>query len=291
MFGNLHKCVIEDNNDPLKLGRVRLRVMGVHSAKLSDIATKDLPWSEVLNPVNSGGTLGPSVVSIVGAWGYCVSLNDTFTEFLLVGTVSGQFQQRPSVYDGDGDEMGFRDPAGAFPGDRLNYPTNPLAYGEKLKPDITQKRVKVDQFEEQKDTANKTVYPNNNVYEDAAGNIIEVDATDKNPRIRVQHSTGARFEISADGDVTIQASPDGNIWQETPGLFSIGADGNLIIGCDVKIVGSIEATGEVSDLEGNLSSLRSTYEMHTHVDPQGGTTATPLPLDPRVKFVWVGNPK
>ena len=44
------------NTDPLKLGRVQIRVMGMHSDDLSMIPTADLPWAQVLT--TDGGTSG-----------------------------------------------------------------------------------------------------------------------------------------------------------------------------------------------------------------------------------------
>ena len=45
-----------NNTDPLKLGRVQIRVMGVHTENLSDIPTADLPWAQILT--TDGGTSG-----------------------------------------------------------------------------------------------------------------------------------------------------------------------------------------------------------------------------------------
>ncbi len=44
------------NTDPLKLGRVQIRAMGIHTSNLSDIPTADLPWAQVLT--TDGGTSG-----------------------------------------------------------------------------------------------------------------------------------------------------------------------------------------------------------------------------------------
>ena len=44
------------NTDPLKLGRVQIRVMGMHTDDLSMIPTTDLPWAQVLT--TDGGTSG-----------------------------------------------------------------------------------------------------------------------------------------------------------------------------------------------------------------------------------------
>lgn len=50
--------VVEDNDDPLEIGRVRVRCFGVHSPYLNDIQIEDLPWASVLLPATEGGTSG-----------------------------------------------------------------------------------------------------------------------------------------------------------------------------------------------------------------------------------------
>jgi len=303
----LLRCVVEDNKDPEHLARVRIRVQGVHDPKLKNVKTEELPWSESLNPLDAGNTLGSSTNIIVGTWGYCFSLNDSYTEFLFIGTTKGIFNEVPKT-DTDGDEIGFRSQDEDYPFPvRMGQADNPLTYGQKLDPDITQPRVEVAEFKEEIDTADKATYPNNKVYEDHNGNIVEIDGTKENSRIRIQHSTGARVEISVDGDITIQASKNGNIWMDTPGLFAIGADGNLIIDNDVKITGSLEvgvditakdditsSAGEVADKEGNMTSLRLAHDTHGHIGNLGGPTTKPITPDPRTRtqdYSWIGTPK
>ena len=50
--------VVEDNNDPMKLGRVRVRIRGVHTATQDDIQTTDLPWAQTVLPTTEGGISG-----------------------------------------------------------------------------------------------------------------------------------------------------------------------------------------------------------------------------------------
>ncbi len=46
--------VVEDTNDPLKVGRVRVRFFGYHTDNLQELPTKDLPWAQPsLSPSNS----------------------------------------------------------------------------------------------------------------------------------------------------------------------------------------------------------------------------------------------
>ena len=37
--------VVEDRNDPQKLGRLRVRCVGIHTDNTDDLPTADLPWS------------------------------------------------------------------------------------------------------------------------------------------------------------------------------------------------------------------------------------------------------
>ena len=63
--------VVEDIYDPLKLGRVRVRILGWHSNDKTQIPTQDLPWAHVLMPVNSTSVSGKgwSPTGLVqGAW-------------------------------------------------------------------------------------------------------------------------------------------------------------------------------------------------------------------------------
>ena len=50
--------VVEDRNDPAKLGRVRVRCLGFHTDDKNDIPTKDLPWAHVMHPVTDPSMQG-----------------------------------------------------------------------------------------------------------------------------------------------------------------------------------------------------------------------------------------
>jgi hypothetical protein len=45
--------VVEDVNDPAKLGRAKVRIFGHHTDNLIELPTKDLPWAAAVNPVNN----------------------------------------------------------------------------------------------------------------------------------------------------------------------------------------------------------------------------------------------
>lgn len=50
--------VVESVDDPIRQGRVRVRIYGIHSASVEDIPNSALPWAQVVAPVTQGGTSG-----------------------------------------------------------------------------------------------------------------------------------------------------------------------------------------------------------------------------------------
>lgn len=45
-------------NDPLELGRIKVRIFGMHTHNTADIEDGDLPWAQVVIPVTEGGSSG-----------------------------------------------------------------------------------------------------------------------------------------------------------------------------------------------------------------------------------------
>lgn len=48
--GQIYLGVVEDRNDPLEVGRVRVRVVGLHIHDKAILPTEDLPWAMVMSP-------------------------------------------------------------------------------------------------------------------------------------------------------------------------------------------------------------------------------------------------
>ena len=63
--------VVEDRDDPEKLGRVRVRCLGFHTENLIDIPKSDLPWAHIMHPVTDPSMQGlgnsPSFL-VEGSW-------------------------------------------------------------------------------------------------------------------------------------------------------------------------------------------------------------------------------
>ena len=99
--------VVEDRHDPEKLGRLRVRCLGIHTANKGAIATADLPWASVALPTTSSGISGlgtsPSFI-VEGSWVWGYYRDDLMQELVVVGTLPG----KPAEL-GDPDK-GFYDP-------------------------------------------------------------------------------------------------------------------------------------------------------------------------------------
>lgn len=78
--------VVEDVNDPMRLGRVRVRIRGIHSSRTEDISTGDLPWAQTVIPTTEGGVsgLGRNGALAQGAEVFGIFLDGKFSQLPLV---------------------------------------------------------------------------------------------------------------------------------------------------------------------------------------------------------------
>ena len=86
-------------NDPLELGRIKVRIFGVHTANTSMIEEGDLPWAQVVIPVTEGGSsgIGTNIGIKVQAQVYGVFLDGKDSQLpLVLGSVPKY--ERPSGF-------------------------------------------------------------------------------------------------------------------------------------------------------------------------------------------------
>lgn len=86
--------VVEDRNDPEKLGRCRVRIFGYHTEDTNLLPTVDLPWALPIQPITSAATsgIGNSPVGIVpGSWvvGFFLDGEDA-QQPVIMGTIAGK---------------------------------------------------------------------------------------------------------------------------------------------------------------------------------------------------------
>ena len=239
--------VVEDNNDPIKLGRLRVRIFGWHSGSLDEadgepgVATSDLPWAQVMQPVNNGpnsGVGGPVTGIQKGTWVMGMFLDGEIArEPLVMGSIPGiAMQGNPNPVNGPPSE-GFYDPDGVYPlNDYLEKPdTNKLARNEEDEPHPIIDRRKNAKMEAQ--TGNfygfnepvfdswkdfKAKYPDNKVWETKSGHIFEVDDTNAFERIHIAHKNGSYIEMGG-------AAGPGNRIDKVAGDWMLLADDNIVV--------------------------------------------------------------
>ena len=77
---------VVDINDPVEMGRVRVRIYGIHTRNIQEIPTADLPWAQVMADVNQGGVsgIGANVGLKEGAQVFGIFLDGTNSQVPLV---------------------------------------------------------------------------------------------------------------------------------------------------------------------------------------------------------------
>jgi hypothetical protein len=209
-----YRAVVEDNKDPLKLNRVRVRVMGIHADDIENIPTDTLPWAEVLAPslfgLSSG--IGFSGVPNNGSYVWVFFDGEGYNQPIVFGTSYGISKEK--------EEGAFVDPDGVFPVEgRLKEPdTNRLARNEVLNKTAigiknSEREIAVPMsgggtWDEPAPLNYRTKYPNNTVLETKSGHIVEIDDTPGNERIHVYHKTGTYLEFLPDGSVITKTVGD-----------------------------------------------------------------------------------
>jgi hypothetical protein len=218
--------VVEDRNDPEKMGRVRVRCLGHHTEDKIKIPTDHLSWSTVMAPTTTPsmdglGSTPPFLVE--GSWVTGFFLDGYNQESVIVGSLPG-YNSRLTRDKWELTNKGFRDPNGAFP--RSNdVDTSRLARGaaseahdslitrranritdipKATKPKLsTVEDMQLDEralWEELHPKSNTySQYPYNHVTESESGHVTEVDDTPGGERLMNYHRTGTFDEIHPDG--------------------------------------------------------------------------------------------
>jgi hypothetical protein len=231
--------VVEDRNDPLKLGRVRVRCFGWHTDDIYKLPTSALPWASMMQPVTSAAIsgIGTSPTGLVeGSWVVGAFMDgEAAQQPMVMGSIAGIPQEVANK------EKGFNDPNGAYPiASVLKEPdTSKLARGSESNDDPhTKAKIKgrttgiktavaptvptspvfdgVTYVKDRKEWNEpnpryggqeagkyeapvRTSYPLNHVTHTEIGHIFEVDNTPNASRIHWWHTKGTFVEVQPDG--------------------------------------------------------------------------------------------
>lgn len=91
-MNNLYLGIVEDNVDPLKIGRCRVRLAGLYDS----LDKEDLPWLLPISPINLDTMVKPPNI---GTQVICISLDDNNHNILMLGIVFGIGESVPDTAD------------------------------------------------------------------------------------------------------------------------------------------------------------------------------------------------
>ena len=226
--------VVEDRQDPQKLGRVRVRCLGYHTEVHEDLKTADLPWAHPMNPITSATVSGigqTPLGPVEGTWvvGFFSDAGEA-QQPIIMGTLPGVPTSLPTK---DGSK-GFQDRLNGNYPKYVNEPdVNRLAVNDTNNPHPTLTLRKADRdlavgvantdattivddvvdaddgtFWNEPETPYDATYPYNHVMETEGGHIREYDDTVGNKRIHERHSSGSGYEIFDDGTKVTRVKKD-----------------------------------------------------------------------------------
>ena len=241
---------VVDLLDPKQLGRIQVRIFGIHSDNKTDIPDKDLPWAQIIMPITQGGNSG--LGNNLG-----IQVESLVFGFFLDGTNS----QLPMVL-------------GSIPRLEEDEPsTNQLARGTQTN------SYTIDEKACDPADPYAAEYPHNKVYETTSGHIKEYDDTPEAERIREIHGpSGTFWQMHPDGSYTLHVNNnkhvriDGNECLHITGSWNIYVDAAVNLTTPLLTLnGNLHVTGDVTTEAG--VSLNN----HTHTDTPGlgGGITTP----------------
>jgi len=164
--------VVENRDDPMKIGRLKIRIHNYHSTNTVKVSVSDLPWAIVVNPVFGASTRQVGITSlgcVVGAtvFGFFAD-GDKAQIPVVIGTVAGA----PGMNDASNDLPDLSRGSNSLNKQPLG-PEPPSPY--------------------------KARYPYNKVFRSESGHVIEIDDTPNHERLHQYHRSGTYVEIDKDG--------------------------------------------------------------------------------------------
>ena len=270
VLNGFFRGVVEDNVDPEKMGRCRIRVFGIHTpqkikTKVEGIPTSELPWAEPVLPMVEGGITGFGMwsVPLQGSHVMVFFENGNMLQPRYFGTVPGFPVETPDK------TKGFSDPTGTYPTTRLDEPDyHKLARGDSFNTGVTKKNAdrKIGVSTAGGYSWSEPLspyaaeYPHNFVMAFHGGLMLEFDSTPGQTRINMHHlQSGSYIEIDQVGNMVIRNSGNRydvtkrgarNEWAQlnfniTGGIdVNIKADANVNVEANANV--NVEAVGEVN---------------------------------------------
>ena len=218
--------VVERRDDPLKLGRHKVRIFGWHTDDLNLIPTDELPWATII--VSPNNTLSFSAIQE----------GDYVFGFFQDG-MSGQSPVIVGVYANAIQSEQNKTKGFSPQGPTKNVPEMPSGL---TKSETTSEPQAFDGFTEPESAANtnyQPVYPYNNVTQTPSGHSFELDDTPTRERVRLQHKSGTFLEMHPNGNEVHKIYGKGYTITLGDHNISIGVDGQTSNKCNIVVHGDV----------------------------------------------------
>ena len=117
--------LVEDDRDPLKLGSVRARIIGVHSDDKNLVPTESLPWAQLMLPATGSNTFTPPRVA---DWVFGFFQDGEAAQIpVVMGVFPGiESQQSRTLYQEIVNKKGGGVPKTPFTGREVGQPVTPV---------------------------------------------------------------------------------------------------------------------------------------------------------------------
>lgn len=263
-YNGFYRGIVVDNNDPLKSGRVRIRIYPMFK-DIDNIET--LPWAIYADP-SMGGIADTGSINVpkLNSHVFCFFENGDFrypVYFSAAPAIENDIPDSPTL---------SRESDATVTDINANAEKNvPTASGATWS---------------EPDSFYAATYPNNSVYKSKNGIIVEIDDTDDNVRMHVYHPSGTRNEVNNFGDKVAHTARHsymvvvGNDNAYIKGTKSITVDGNMDVYCksavNIKVDGNatINVGGDgIVDIAGS-ATLGVGANMTTNVGGNYDITVT-----------------
>jgi len=255
--------IVEKLNDPLKLGRCKVRCVGWHTDNKALLPTDSLPWSYSALPTNNNNPYPPREGTMV--FGFFAD-GENAQEPIILGALPAIPLMEPNNQQGFNDAR-VSDELSAAPvkpyESATNYPrkldeptTSRLARNDSDYPsEINQAKAdkRLNKVEPASYYAAK--YPYNNVYESESGHALEFDDTKGAERVHLYHRSGSYTEWGPEGDRSERIQRNkfevvvGDEQVYVRGDVKIYVDGDY----DLNVTGDIRINGQTITLNKNSS--------------------------------------
>ena len=243
--------IVEDIDDPLQLGRVRVRIYHHYSLDDTVLPTKKLPWAHVVMPVTSASYQGkgwsPTFMRVDSTvFGFFVDGAQAQMPVVL-GTYPGIPQPDPESVDANNLSTDLHDVS------KLARGINKMAETKAALADSAEPGSRYN-----------SQYPHNKVFESERGHVVEMDDTPGAERLHFYHNMGSYVEMSpglrvdktngTSFDITAQTK----FSKSVADMMFVSDEGYLTLyaknGINIVTPGTVTMSGQIINMSSTLGT-------------------------------------